>query len=120
MAPGAVIKRYKKETTEAYKVIYISIIGGIGWAGNYTKPDLAYTYEKFSKYVSNFRLLYFNALYYFLGYVKYTVDLEIIYKSKDGEGTLLAYSDTDFAGCLDTRRSTDDYFSFKDDNLIFW
>ena len=120
MAPDAVIKRYKREAIEAYKAIYISIVGGIGWAGNYTRPDLAYTYGKFSRYVSNPGLLYFNALYYFLRYVKYTVDLEMIYRSRDGEDTLLIYSDTDFAGCLNTKRSTGDYFIFKNDNLISW
>jgi len=26
----AVIKKYKRKTTEAYKIIYISIVGGIG------------------------------------------------------------------------------------------
>ncbi len=44
----------------------------------------------------------------------------MIYRSGDGEGTLLAYSDTDFVGCLDTRKSTGDYLIFKNNNLISW
>jgi len=44
----------------------------------------------------------------------------MIYRPGDGEGTLLAYSDADFAGCLNTRRSTGDYLIFKGDNLISW
>ncbi len=120
MAPDAVIKRYKREATEIYKTIYIFIIDGIGWAGNYIRPDLIYTYGKLSRYVSNPGPLYFNALHYFFRYIKYTIDLEMIYRSGDGEDTLLVYSDTDFAGYLDTRRSTGGYFIFKGDNLISW
>ncbi len=120
MAPDTVIERYKREATEIYKAIYTFMIGGIGWAGNYIKPDLIYTYGKLSRYVSNPGSLYFNALYYFFKYVKYTVDLEIIYKSENGEGILLIYSNINFADYLDTRRSTGDYFIFKDNNLISW
>ncbi len=114
------MKGIKKETTEIYKTIYIFIIDNIGWIENYIRPDLAYTYGKLSRYVSNPESLYFNALYYFFRYVKYTVDLEMIYKPRDGEDMLLTYSDTDFADYLNTRRFTGGYFIFKNNNLIFW
>jgi hypothetical protein len=42
------------------------------------------------------------------------------YKPGDGQGVLSAYSDADFAGCLDTRKSTGGYLIFKGDNLIAW
>jgi hypothetical protein len=37
-----------------------------------------------------------------------------------GSHNLIAYSDADWAGCLDTRRSTSGFCMFFGDNMIFW
>ncbi|WVZ88157.1 hypothetical protein U9M48_034705 [Paspalum notatum var. saurae] len=54
-----------------------------------------------------------------LRYVRGTVDFGLhLYRSP---GTaLVAYSDADWAGCPDTRRSTSGYCVFYGDNLVSW
>ena len=52
-------------------------------------------------------------------YLKGTLDLGLqLHSSSSHE--LVAYSDADWAGCPDTRRSTSGYCMFLGDNLISW
>jgi hypothetical protein len=54
-----------------------------------------------------------------LRYIKGTLDygLKIL---RSSTSDLVAYSDTDWAGCPDTRRSTSGYAVFFGDNLVSW
>ena len=54
-----------------------------------------------------------------LRYIKGTLDygLQLLRSSNHD---LVAYSDADWAGCLNTRRSTSGYAVFMGDNLISW
>lgn len=60
-----------------------------------------------------------NALRRIIRYIKGTSSHGLqIFKSK--LNTLTAYSDADWAGCPDTRRSTSGYAIYLGDNLISW
>jgi hypothetical protein len=65
---------------------------------------------------------HFEALQQLFGYIKATLEHELTYNTNgsEQEQQLLAYSDADFAGCLDTRKSTGGYLIFKGNNLIAW
>lgn len=54
-----------------------------------------------------------------LRYVKGTVTMGITF-SKNSDFTLCAYSDSDYAGCKVTRRSTGGYCTYLGNNLISW
>src|SRR5438132_876238 len=54
-----------------------------------------------------------------LRYVKGTLDLGL-HISPSSVTSLTAYSDTDWAGCPDSRRSTSGYCVYLGDNLISW
>jgi hypothetical protein len=54
-----------------------------------------------------------------LCYVRGTVDYGLVlHRSPSAE--LVVYTDADWAGCPDTRRSTSGYAVFLGGNLIFW
>ncbi|GKB06414.1 ribonuclease H-like domain-containing protein [Tanacetum coccineum] len=62
---------------------------------------------------------YFAALKRVLRYVRGMLDFGLqLYTSSTG--SLVAYSDADWAGCLTTRRSTSGYYVFLGDNLLSW
>lgn len=62
---------------------------------------------------------HFNFLKRILRYIKGTSDHGLhILKSPNLRNT--AYSDADWGGCLDTRRSTSGYCVFLGDNLVSW
>lgn len=52
-------------------------------------------------------------------YVKGTITMEISF-NKDTDFTLRAYSDSDWADCKTTRRSTGGFCTFLGNNLISW
>ena len=63
------------------------------------------------------RVAYMSSLHRILRYIKGTLDHGLqLYKSSIS--SLLSYTDADWGGCPDTRRSTSGYCVFLDDNLI--
>lgn len=54
-----------------------------------------------------------------LRYLKGTIDMGLTL-SNDTDSVLRAYSDSDHAGCTDTRRSTGGFCTFLGLNLISW
>ncbi|KAK4354408.1 hypothetical protein RND71_026602 [Anisodus tanguticus] len=62
---------------------------------------------------------HFTALKYITRYIKGTLDYDLhLYPSAPTR--LLSYTDADWAGCPDTRRSTFGCYVFLGDNLISW
>ncbi|GJT14071.1 ribonuclease H-like domain-containing protein [Tanacetum coccineum] len=62
---------------------------------------------------------HFAALKRVLRYVRGTLDFGLqLYTSSTG--SLVAYSDADWAGCPTTRHSTSGYYVFLGDNLLLW
>ena len=77
----------------------------------------------FNKFVSFImhdpRVQHMAALHRILHYVRGTIDHGLqLYKSSIS--SLLSYTDVDWGGCPDTRRSTSDYCVFLGDNLVSW
>jgi hypothetical protein len=54
-----------------------------------------------------------------LRYLRDTLDYGLLLR-RSASSELTVYTDTDWAGCLDTRRSTSRYAVFLGTNLIYW
>jgi hypothetical protein len=59
------------------------------------------------------------ALKWILRYVRGTLHLGLLLRSSTSTD-LVVYTDADWAGCPDTRKSTSSYDAILDDNLISW
>ncbi|KAI5325977.1 hypothetical protein L3X38_035051 [Prunus dulcis] len=55
-----------------------------------------------------------------LRYVKGTIDFGLHFTPQSPSTCLIVYSDADWAGCLDSRRSTTGYLIYLGSNLISW
>ncbi|GJW44808.1 ribonuclease H-like domain-containing protein [Tanacetum coccineum] len=85
----------------------------------FTRPDLSYVVQQVCLYMHDPRDLYFSALKRILCYVCGTFDYGLqLHVSSTTQ--LSAYTDTDWAGCPVTRRSTSGYCVFLGDNLLSW
>ncbi|XP_060178331.1 uncharacterized mitochondrial protein AtMg00810-like [Lycium barbarum] len=85
----------------------------------FTRPDISYAVQQICLFMRNPMEVHMNALKRIVRYIKGTLDHGLhLYPSKPT--TLISYTDADWGGCPDTRRSTSGYCVFLGDNLISW
>ncbi len=86
---------------------YRSLVGALQWLVTMTRPDLAYAVSKCSRYTSNPLPEHFNAAKRITKYLAGTLQLGLRYGPIDGQsGDLIGWTDSAWADCLDTSRST--------------
>jgi hypothetical protein len=98
--------------------IYRSLTGALQYL-TLTRPEIAYAVHQACLFMHAPRSSHLNLVKRIIRYIKGTLDLgtQIIPSSPS---SLIAYSDADWAGCPDTRRSTTGFCVFLGDNLISW
>jgi hypothetical protein len=85
----------------------------------FTRPDIAYAVQQVCLYMHAPRASHLAALKRILRYIRGTLHLGLYLRPSSVED-LVVYSDADWAGCPDTRRSTSRYAVFLGANLISW
>jgi hypothetical protein len=85
----------------------------------FTHPDICYVVQQICLYMHDLREPHLALIKRVLRYIKGTLDygLKIV---RSSTSNLIAYSDADWVGCSDTRRSTSGYAVFYGDNLVSW
>ncbi|KAL3565808.1 hypothetical protein D5086_033854 [Populus alba] len=84
-----------------------------------TRPDFSYAIQTLSQFMSNPHTIHLQAAERVLRYLKATPGQGIFLKA-DSTFHLKAYSDSDWGGCIDTRRSVTGFLVFLGDSLISW
>ena len=97
---------------------YKKIIGSIMYITT-TRSDLQFSVSLLSRFMSKPTKLHLQAAKRVLRYLKGTMDLRIWYK-KGGSRELLGYTDNDFAGDIDSRKSTSGYVFVVDGAAVAW
>lgn len=97
---------------------YRSLAGALQYL-TFTRPDITYAVRQICLFMHDPRVKHMQALRRVIRYFQGTTNHGLqLYRSK--MGTLTAYSDADWAGCQDTRRSTPGYCVYLGENLISW
>jgi hypothetical protein len=112
----------EKERMSYLSTKYRSLVGSLMYIMLGTRPDIAYAVSNLSKYVSNPGIIHWRAAIYCLRYLKGTRDIQLSYKRSRQQIplTLEAFSDSDWAGCHDTRRSQTGGVGFMGGGPVFW
>lgn len=85
----------------------------------FTRPDISYAVHQICLYMHAPRVPHLNALKRIIRYLQGTKSLgQQLRKSNITD--LVAYSDADWGGCPDTRRSTSGYCLYLGSNLVSW
>ena len=84
-----------------------------------TRPDISYAVQQICLYMHDPREEHFVALKRIIRYIKGTPTLDL-HLCKSSSTQLITYTDADWVGCPDIRRSTSGYCLFLGDNLISW
>ncbi|MCO5599464.1 hypothetical protein L7F22_053568 [Adiantum nelumboides] len=95
------------EKAKMVKVSYSSAVGSLMYAMVATTPDIAFVVGVVSCYMANPGKKHWDAVKHLLKYLKGTVSKCL--RFGNSEASIVGYTDADYAGCLDTRKSTSGY-----------
>lgn len=100
----------------------MSIVGSLMYAMTCTRPDLAFTMSRLSKFCSNPSAIHIRAARHALRYLQSTKNTGITYRKSTTHSQLevSGFSDSDFAADLDNRRSTSGYVFTAGGSAISW
>ncbi|CAJ2668206.1 unnamed protein product [Trifolium pratense] len=85
-----------------------------------TRPDLAFSVCLVARYMDRPTELHLAAVKRILRYLKGTINLGILYQRNQGELKLQGWTDSDYAGDLDGRKSTSGYVFMYGNGPISW
>ncbi|RVW95943.1 Retrovirus-related Pol polyprotein from transposon TNT 1-94 [Vitis vinifera] len=98
---------------------YQRLVGRLMYLAH-TRPDLAYALSVVSQYMHNLGEQHMNAIMRILRYLKNAPGKRILFAKNVDHQSIEVYTDADWAGAVDDRRSTSGYFTFVGGNLVTW
>jgi histone deacetylase 1/2 len=84
-----------------------------------TRPDIAYSVNKVCQYLHSPTSVHWTAVKRILRYLSSTASTGMLIR-RSSSTLVSAFSDADWAGCLDDRKSTGGFAVFFGSNLISW
>ena len=107
------------EKAQMKNVPYASALGSIMYAQVCTRPDIAFATGLLGRYQSNPGHDHWVAAKKVMRYLKRTKDYMLIYKHVQ-DLQLVGYSDSDFVGCQDEKKSTTGYIFKLAGGAVSW
>ena len=98
--------------------LYRSMIGSLLYL-TASRPDISYNVGVCARYQANPKESHMTALKRIIKYVKTTTEFDVWY-SKDTSDVLAGYSDADWAGNANDRKSTSRGCFYVGNNLVSW
>lgn len=110
------------EEEEEYmkNVPYSNAIGSVIYLMVCTRPDLAFTVSTLSRYMSNPGPTHWEALKWLFKYLKGTCNVGLVYKFSTEGVKLKGFTDANYAGDRDNRKSTSSYVFTLCESCISW
>lgn len=85
---------------------YHALVGALLYIMGLTRPDIAFAVIAVSRYCRNPGSAHWKASKHILAYLLGTINYGLCFSGSHSFNVLTGYTDSDFAGCPDTRRST--------------
>ncbi|XP_027351111.1 uncharacterized protein LOC113862195 [Abrus precatorius] len=98
--------------------LYRSLTGALQYL-TFTRQDISYAVQQVCLYMHDPRVDHMQALKRVIQYLQGTLDLGL-HLNSSSTSSLVSYTDADWGGCPNTRRSTSGYCVFLGDNLVSW
>jgi hypothetical protein len=111
--------RNQYEIDQMKSVSYSLDVRSLMYAQICTRPDLAFMTGMLGRYQKNLGVSHWNGIKKALRYIQGTKGLMLTYERSDSL-EIVAYSYSDFTGCLDTDRSTSGYVFKLAGETISW
>ena len=100
---------------------YQEIVGSLLYLATHSRPDIAHAVSVVAQYATNFREIHCTAVKRILKYLRGTTDYALCYSSvSTGNQVLLAYTDADYAGDLNDRKSRSGSILLLNNGPVLW
>lgn len=107
--PHVILYPACERENELKNVLDREAVGSLMFLAVVSGPDIAYSVNSVSKYLNKHNDKHWRAVKRILSYLVGAIDYGLEYCSGKSSTELIGYSDADFAGDLETRRSTTGY-----------
>ena len=98
---------------------YVAVVGSLNYAQTCTRPDLAFVIGYLGRYQSDPGLSHWQAAKKVLRYLQGTKNLMLTYR-RTKQLEIVGFSDSDYVGCLDSRKSTFGYIFMLAGGAVSW
>ncbi|GAU25332.1 hypothetical protein TSUD_375950 [Trifolium subterraneum] len=98
--------------------LYRRIIGKLLYLTN-TRPDIIFATQQLSQFLHKPTVNHYNAACRVIRYLKHSPGRGLLFP-RNSDLQLLGFTDADWAGCFDTRKSTTGYCFFLGFSLVSW
>ena len=106
------------------KIPYANAVGSLMYVIMCTRPDIAYSMSLVSRFMSNPGKVHWQALKWILRYIKGSLGKGLVYGGADknsySSAAIEGFVDSNYAGCLDTRKSITGYIFTAFGTAISW
>ena len=107
------------EREQMKNIPYASAIGSLMYAQVCTRPDIAFAVGMLGRYQSNPGVDHWKAAKKVLRYLQGTKDYMLTYRRTENL-EVIGYSDSDYAGCIDSLKSTSGYVFMLASGAVSW
>ncbi|KAL0462713.1 UNVERIFIED_CONTAM: Retrovirus-related Pol polyprotein from transposon TNT 1-94 [Sesamum latifolium] len=107
------------EREQMRDIPYASAIGSLMYAQVCTRPDIAFAVGMLGRFQSNPGLDHWRAANKVMRYLQGTKDYMLMYRRTENL-EVVGYSDSDFVGCVDSRKSTSGYIFMIASGAVSW
>lgn len=102
------------------KVIDVTLFKSLVGSLRCTRPDILYVVGLVSRYMEESRSTHWKAIKRILRYIRGTLSLGLFYHSSTNNFGVFGYSDSDWGGDMDDRKSTSGFAFYMGDTAFTW
>ena len=118
--PGTKLLKATEQSETVDAALYQSAVGSLLYLSGWTRPDITFAVSNVARYCSNPTKEHWTAVKRILRYLNGTLDYGMLYSRKDDDGTMIGFSDADWAGDTNDRKSTSGYLFMMSGAAISW
>ena len=117
--PSSKLVKAMEESESCDQAQYQSAVGSLLYLSTRTRPDITYAVSTVARFCANPSQHHWIAVKRILRYLKGTLNFGLLYR-KDGPTEFTGYSDADWAGDIDDRKSTSGYIFQIGGTAVSW
>ena len=120
MAQGTKLLKATEQSEMVDATLYQSAVGSLLYLSGWTRPDIAFSVSNVARFCSRPAKEHWTALKRILWYLNGTPDYGLVYTKNDVNDSLIGYSDADWAGDTNDRKSTSGYLFMMAGAAVSW